>query len=200
MSGLRIAEVSIRNFRVLQDVWMPLGETTVLIGANNSGKTAFLDALDVAIGDRTRASEDDLFVDKDGKVALGLGTSAHESTSALSWPSWPPRRCWLDVSAGRSCRGRCARAIDVEETECGTARSSAVHGSADLILETHDGFVLVDHKSFPGKADEAVRRAGGHAGQLAAYARALGAATGRKVKACYVHLPLSGLVVPVSGP
>jgi putative ATP-dependent endonuclease of OLD family len=69
MSGLRIAEVSIRNFRVLQDVWMPLAETTVLIGANNSGKTAFLDALDVAIGDRTRASEDDLFVDKDGKVA-----------------------------------------------------------------------------------------------------------------------------------
>jgi len=69
VSVLRIAEVSIRNFRVLQDVWMPLGETTVLIGANNSGKTAFLDALDVAIGDRTHASEDDLFVDKDGKVA-----------------------------------------------------------------------------------------------------------------------------------
>ncbi len=69
MSGLRIAEVSVRNFRVLHDVWMPLGETTVLIGANNSGKTAFLDALDLAIGDRARASQDDLFVDKDGVVA-----------------------------------------------------------------------------------------------------------------------------------
>lgn len=40
-----LKKVRIQNFRCFKDVEVELGETTVLIGENNSGKTSFLDAL-----------------------------------------------------------------------------------------------------------------------------------------------------------
>ncbi|HKV08021.1 MAG TPA: AAA family ATPase [Thermoanaerobaculia bacterium] len=61
MNSLRISEVRIQNFRLLRDVWLPLGDLTVLIGPNNSGKTAFLQALAVALGEH-RASTEDLYI------------------------------------------------------------------------------------------------------------------------------------------
>jgi hypothetical protein len=79
------------------------------------------------------------------------------------------------------------------------ASGTEVRGSADLLLDTPAGWVLVDHKTFPGRVDEALTRAAGYAGQLAAYAAAVEAATGRPVAARYVHLPVLGLVVPVDG-
>ena len=75
---------------------------------------------------------------------------------------------------------------------------STVRGTADLVLETAAGLVLVDHKSYPGKVEQAVARAAEYAGQLAAYGDALAAATGKKVLGFHVHLPLAGLVVPVT--
>jgi len=42
---MKLREVVIRNFRSLVDVRVPIDDTTVLVGENNSGKTAFLDAL-----------------------------------------------------------------------------------------------------------------------------------------------------------
>ena len=72
---------------------------------------------------------------------------------------------------------------------------SVVRGSADLVLEGAGGVVLVDHKSFPGRLEDAVERAAGYAGQLGAYAGAIEAGAGLKVTAAYVHLPLIGVVV-----
>ena len=46
---MKLTEVTIRNFRCLVDVTIPIDDTTVLIGENNSGKTAFLDALRIAL-------------------------------------------------------------------------------------------------------------------------------------------------------
>lgn len=74
---------------------------------------------------------------------------------------------------------------------------SMLNGTADLVLETAAGFVVIDHKSFPGDQAQAITRAGEHAGQLAAYAGAVAAATGKPVKAMYIHLPVSGNVIPV---
>ena len=74
---------------------------------------------------------------------------------------------------------------------------TVVRGLADLVLDTPEGLLLVDHKSFPGAVAEAMERAVGHAGQLAAYARALRAATGREVLGCFIYLPLSGMLMPV---
>lgn len=46
---MRLREVNIKNFRNLVDVTVPVGDTTVLVGANNSGKTAFLEAVRIAL-------------------------------------------------------------------------------------------------------------------------------------------------------
>lgn len=72
-----------------------------------------------------------------------------------------------------------------------------MRGACDLVLETDDGLVVIDHKSFPGSEAEAVARAATHGGQLAAYGRALAAATGRPLAATWIHLPLAGVAVPV---
>jgi putative ATP-dependent endonuclease of OLD family len=68
MNRLRIAEVRIQNFRLLRDMWLPLGNLTVLIGPNNSGKTAFLQALAVALGEQ-RSHAEDFYVSPSGSPA-----------------------------------------------------------------------------------------------------------------------------------
>lgn len=78
------------------------------------------------------------------------------------------------------------------------AGGTLLKGMADLVLKTADALYLVDHKSFPGALPEALERAAGHAGQLAAYASALTEATGKPVKGAFIHLPITGVVVPVS--
>lgn len=42
---MNLKSVTVRNFRGLRDVTVPLDKTTVLIGENNSGKSSFLDAI-----------------------------------------------------------------------------------------------------------------------------------------------------------
>ena len=46
---MKLREVKIKNFRNLVDVSIPIADTTVLVGENNSGKTALLDALKIAL-------------------------------------------------------------------------------------------------------------------------------------------------------
>ena len=72
-----------------------------------------------------------------------------------------------------------------------------LRGICDMALELEDEFVVIDHKSFPGTQSDAKQRAMQYAAQLMAYAKGIEAATNKKVEACYIHLPLLGLVVPV---
>jgi ATP-dependent exoDNAse (exonuclease V) beta subunit len=66
-------------------------------------------------------------------------------------------------------------------------------GEVDLFLELPDGFVLVDHKSFPGGEGERDRRLTEEwAPQLGWYAKVLSQALGKPLKAAYVHLPIRG--------
>ena len=74
---------------------------------------------------------------------------------------------------------------------------SLVSGFVDLVLDLEDGFVVVDHKSYPGSIADAEARAASHAGQLLAYSRAITAATGKPCLGHYIHLPISGVVIPV---
>lgn len=46
---MKLREVVIKNFRCLVDVVVPITDTTVLVGENNSGKTALLEALKAAL-------------------------------------------------------------------------------------------------------------------------------------------------------
>jgi len=70
-----IEKVRIKNFRSLKEIEVELSpDVTVLIGPNNSGKTSFLKALNLAFsGDRRQVSTDDLFIGGDGK-----GTGSQE--------------------------------------------------------------------------------------------------------------------------
>ena len=72
-----------------------------------------------------------------------------------------------------------------------------VQGVADLVARTPKGFVLVDHKSFPGALDAALERLPQYAGQLAAYSSAVSAGTGERVASVWIHLPVLGAVVEV---
>jgi len=72
-SGIRIDAVRIRHFRSLRNVEVELGDTCLLVGMNNSGKTSFLRALHLALGaDRRLISPDDFFVDEAGHQATEI--------------------------------------------------------------------------------------------------------------------------------
>jgi len=72
-----------------------------------------------------------------------------------------------------------------------------VRGFADLVLELDHGFVLIDHKSFPGGLEVAQEKAASFAGQLGAYAHAIAEATAKPLLESFIHLPLLGLALPV---
>lgn len=46
---MKLREITIRNFRCLVDVTIPIDDMTVLIGENNAGKTSLLDALTIML-------------------------------------------------------------------------------------------------------------------------------------------------------
>jgi putative ATP-dependent endonuclease of OLD family len=60
-SGIAIIDVRVSNFRSLANIEVELGDLTVLIGANNAGKTSFLDAMFAAVGSgRKILGQDDI--------------------------------------------------------------------------------------------------------------------------------------------
>ena len=74
---------------------------------------------------------------------------------------------------------------------------SVLRGYADLVLETVEGLVLIDHKCLGGTHEEALASAATYGGQLAAYTAALEAATGLRVLERWLHLVLQGECVRV---
>jgi ATP-dependent exoDNAse (exonuclease V) beta subunit len=86
------------------------------------------------------------------------------------------------------------------EARVETARGDRrVTGIIDLLLETPNGYVLFDHKTFPGRGEAAWRaKVEEFLPQFAAYAAALrmrGAET--RVLSAWVHLPAGGGMVEV---
>jgi len=70
-------------------------------------------------------------------------------------------------------------------------------GIADLILELPAGFVVIDHKSFPGNHKQAIEKAATFGGQLSAYSQMISTATDRPVIGSFIHLPVAGFVLPM---
>ena len=60
--GIMISKVRVRNYRSLKSVSIELGMSNLLIGQNNSGKTNFLKALNLAFSNAADVSENDVFV------------------------------------------------------------------------------------------------------------------------------------------
>lgn len=74
--------------------------------------------------------------------------------------------------------------------------SRRVVGSIDLLVETADAnFVVVDHKSFPGRFEEWESRALLHNRQLALYKHMVEKSTGRQVICQYIHMPVIGIMI-----
>jgi len=66
--SILIKTVRVSNFRGLENLEVALEQTTVLTGMNNTGKTSFLKALQIALGNRQFISQDDFFI-KDNRCA-----------------------------------------------------------------------------------------------------------------------------------
>ncbi|MFF2031111.1 UvrD-helicase domain-containing protein [Arthrobacter sp. NPDC058192] len=74
--------------------------------------------------------------------------------------------------------------------------NQVMEGWIDLLLEGTDGFVLVDHKTYPGNDPEGHVREK-YLGQMAAYRDAVLAATGKPVLKTLIHFPALGRVYEV---
>ncbi len=72
-----------------------------------------------------------------------------------------------------------------------------IMGVADMVVETEKELHLIDHKTFPGNAEQCKKRAVEYSGQLDAYAEALEKATGKKCATRVIHYPVGGMVVGV---
>ncbi|MCC5945727.1 MAG: AAA family ATPase [Bernardetiaceae bacterium] len=65
--NILIDKIRVKNFKALKDIEITLRPITILVGANNSGKTTLLRILNSVLGiSRNQINQDDLFVDKDG--------------------------------------------------------------------------------------------------------------------------------------
>jgi ATP-dependent helicase/nuclease subunit A len=73
-----------------------------------------------------------------------------------------------------------------------------VVGTVDMIVETTEGWVIIDHKSFPGPMKEWQQESVIYGGQLKTYAETLEKATGKAVMDCFIHFMVGGGVVPVT--
>ena len=60
--GLILTNIRIKNFRSLETVDLTLGITNILIGQNNTGKSNFLKAISIALGNYREISENDIFI------------------------------------------------------------------------------------------------------------------------------------------
>lgn len=59
--SILLKQIRIHGFRGLENIEMNLEPTTILVGANNSGKTTFLKALQLALSNTITVSADDFF-------------------------------------------------------------------------------------------------------------------------------------------
>jgi putative ATP-dependent endonuclease of OLD family len=92
---MKIKDVRIQNFRSIEELTIPLDEVTVLIGANNSGKSAIVEALRIALSRRwgqqgTGFTENDIRVVGTTTDPRECGpikiTVTFEETPGADWP------------------------------------------------------------------------------------------------------------------
>ena len=71
------------------------------------------------------------------------------------------------------------------------------NGRIDLLLETDDGFVIIDHKTFPGAPGTWIDKAREFGPQLALYGRMVALATDKPVQQSFIHMPIVGAVIEI---
>ena len=92
---MRVTRIEIENFRSIRHLVVDLGDTTVLVGPNNAGKTAILDALRIALTRRwgqrgTGFSEYDIHMaDEESDPKASSGVSIEIRTEEREPGEWP---------------------------------------------------------------------------------------------------------------
>ncbi|MBX7081375.1 MAG: ATP-binding protein [Nannocystaceae bacterium] len=152
-----IAHVHIRGFQALADVTVELGRMTVIVGANASGKSSFLDALALLGRARETSAADVLFGRRgdarhgwmdgarthglEGEVQLEL--QAQGSRTGLTWIRGPDSWTWNTWSGepGRPLRPAEAPRIGAVRFEPSVLRAPApLGGDATTIAPNGTGF------------------------------------------------------------
>jgi ATP-dependent exoDNAse (exonuclease V) beta subunit len=72
-----------------------------------------------------------------------------------------------------------------------------MNGRIDLLLQTDQGWILLDHKSSPQNSTQWANLAASHGGQLAAYSAAIEKVTDIPVMQCWLVLPVAGTALKV---
>lgn len=88
--------------------------------------------------------------------------------------------------------------VRMEMPVSGRLATRRVKGTIDMILETEAGFVIIDHKTFPGRFEEWEARAITYTPQLALYRYMVEQATGKPVIAQYIHMPVVGAIIKLN--
>ena len=70
-----------------------------------------------------------------------------------------------------------------------------MNGWIDVLVDTEEGWIIIDHKSFPGGKSEWEQKALSYSGQLEAYRRAVIKATERPVISQWIHFSVGGGMV-----
>ena len=73
-----------------------------------------------------------------------------------------------------------------------------ISGWVDLMIETTEGFILIDHKASPRARSDWEEIALGYSGQLEAYTAGIAQATGKPVISRWIHFAVTGGLVAVS--
>lgn len=166
-----------------------LAENTYNYGALGTAAHAFFAAdLDDLRPDARTACAEGLLAAA-GLTGLVRGDALVKASDAL--------RTWVE---GRWPGARWHRELPVEALVASDHGDRRVVGIVDLLLETDEGVVIVDHKTFPGGTEASWRKKALEvAGQLFVYAHVLRQA-GRKVLGLWVHLPMGGGMVELEMP
>lgn len=77
------------------------------------------------------------------------------------------------------------------------AEGTIIKGFVDLAVETSNGFVVIDHKSFYGKRNQAADKAASFGGQLWSYGEAIQNATEKPIEYRFIHFPVLGMMIEV---
>lgn len=80
---------------------------------------------------------------------------------------------------------------------CGNGTGQIIHGWIDLLVETPDGYLIIDYKSSMGSAKQLHKIAEAYSGQMDAYASAVEAITGKRVLEKWLFLPVIGTTICV---
>ena len=101
--NIKISTIRVSNFRCLKSVEVQLGKVTVLVGENNVGKTAFLDAVNLALATTRRSvSSQDIYMTagenkppKDRQATVDVLIHPCEEGKVIS--AFPKGSFWLSL-------------------------------------------------------------------------------------------------------